>query len=119
VLCAAERSGAGSQAGPARSSSISGWRPTQPASEDRRDDWMDIHREAEGAGELPEGILADVVLDAPVRALDGFEAVLARVAPAYWSAPSPCAGRLKPTPRPSLSSTSQLTTALGLVAVPG
>jgi uncharacterized protein (TIGR03083 family) len=33
-----------------------------------------------------------VVLDGFVRALDGFEAVLARVAPAYWSAPSPCAG---------------------------
>ena len=28
-------------------------------------------------GELPEGILADVVLDGFVRALDGFEAVLA------------------------------------------
>ena len=43
-------------------------------------------------GELPEGILADVVLDGFVRALDGFEAVLAGVAPGYWSAPSPCAG---------------------------
>lgn len=27
-----------------------------------------------------------------VRALDGFEAVLAGVAPGHWSAPSPCAG---------------------------
>ena len=43
-------------------------------------------------GELPEGILAGVVLDGFVRALDGFEAVLAGVAPGYWSAPSPCAG---------------------------
>jgi Mycothiol maleylpyruvate isomerase N-terminal domain len=43
-------------------------------------------------GELPEGILADVVLDGFVRALDGFEAVLAGVSPGYWSAPSPCAG---------------------------
>lgn len=42
--------------------------------------------------ELPEGILADVVLDGFVRALDGFEAVLAGVAPGSWSAPSPCAG---------------------------
>jgi uncharacterized protein (TIGR03083 family) len=41
---------------------------------------------------LPEGILADVVLDGFVRALDGFEAVLAGVAPGRWSAPSPCAG---------------------------
>jgi hypothetical protein len=41
---------------------------------------------------LPEGILADVVLDGFVRALDGYEAVLAGVAPGYWSAPSPCAG---------------------------
>jgi hypothetical protein len=40
-------------------------------------------------GKLPEGILADVVLDGFVRALDGFEAVLAGVAPGYWSAPSP------------------------------
>jgi uncharacterized protein (TIGR03083 family) len=32
------------------------------------------------------------VLDGFVRALDGFEAVLAGVAPGYWSAPSPCAG---------------------------
>ena len=33
-----------------------------------------------------------MVLDGLVRALDGFEAVLARVAPGRWSAPSPCAG---------------------------
>jgi uncharacterized protein (TIGR03086 family) len=33
-----------------------------------------------------------VVLDGLVRALDGFEAVLAGVAPGRWSAPSPCAG---------------------------
>jgi uncharacterized protein (TIGR03086 family) len=33
-----------------------------------------------------------VVLDGFVRALDGFEAALARVAPGRWSAPSPCAG---------------------------
>jgi uncharacterized protein (TIGR03086 family) len=33
-----------------------------------------------------------VVLDGFVRALDGFEAVLAGVAPLHWSAPSPCAG---------------------------
>jgi len=33
-----------------------------------------------------------VVLDGFVRALDGFEAVLAGVAPDRWSAPSPCAG---------------------------
>ena len=43
-------------------------------------------------GELPEGILADVVLDGFVRALDGFEAVFAGVPPDRWSAPSPCAG---------------------------
>jgi uncharacterized protein (TIGR03083 family) len=42
--------------------------------------------------ELPERILADVVLDGFVRALEGFEAVLAGVAPGRWSAPSPCAG---------------------------
>ena len=36
--------------------------------------------------------LATVVLDGFVRALDGFEAVLAGVAPGHWSAPSPCAG---------------------------
>jgi uncharacterized protein (TIGR03086 family) len=40
----------------------------------------------------PEGILADVTLDGLVRALDGFEAVLAEVAPGRWSAPSPCEG---------------------------
>jgi uncharacterized protein (TIGR03086 family) len=40
---------------------------------------------------LPEGILADVTLDGLVRALDGFEAVLAGVAPGQWNAPSPCA----------------------------
>jgi uncharacterized protein (TIGR03086 family) len=39
-----------------------------------------------------ERMLADVVLDGFVRALDGFEAVLAGVAPGRWSAPSPCAG---------------------------
>jgi uncharacterized protein (TIGR03086 family) len=33
-----------------------------------------------------------VVLDGFVRALEGFEAVLAGVAPGRWSAPSPCAG---------------------------
>jgi uncharacterized protein (TIGR03086 family) len=33
-----------------------------------------------------------VVLDGFIRALDGFEAVLAGVAPGQWSAPSPCAG---------------------------
>jgi uncharacterized protein (TIGR03086 family) len=33
-----------------------------------------------------------VVLDGFVRALDGFEAVLAGVAPGRWDAPSPCAG---------------------------
>jgi uncharacterized protein (TIGR03083 family) len=33
-----------------------------------------------------------VTLDGVVRALDGFEAVLADVAPAAWNAPSPCAG---------------------------
>jgi uncharacterized protein (TIGR03086 family) len=37
-------------------------------------------------------ILADVVLDGFVRALDGFEAVLAGVGPGRWDAPSPCAG---------------------------
>jgi uncharacterized protein (TIGR03086 family) len=42
--------------------------------------------------ELPEGILIDVGLDGVVRALDGFEAVLAGVVPGRWSAPSPCAG---------------------------
>jgi uncharacterized protein (TIGR03086 family) len=33
-----------------------------------------------------------VVLDGFIRGLDGFEAVLAGVAPGQWSAPSPCAG---------------------------
>ncbi len=33
-----------------------------------------------------------MVLDGFVRALDGYEAVLAAVAPGRWSAPSPCAG---------------------------
>lgn len=42
--------------------------------------------------ELPERILADVVPDGFVRALEGFEAMLAGVAPDRWSAPSPCAG---------------------------
>jgi uncharacterized protein (TIGR03086 family) len=41
---------------------------------------------------LPGAILADVVLDGFVRALDGFEVVLAGVAPGRWDAPSPCAG---------------------------
>jgi uncharacterized protein (TIGR03086 family) len=41
---------------------------------------------------LPGEILADMVPDGFVWALDGFEAVLARVAPGRWSAPSPCAG---------------------------
>jgi uncharacterized protein (TIGR03086 family) len=36
--------------------------------------------------------LTDVVLDGFTQALDGFEAVLAGVAPGRWSAPSPCAG---------------------------
>ena len=36
--------------------------------------------------------MADVVPDGFVRALDGFEAVLAGVAPGRWDAPSPCAG---------------------------
>lgn len=42
--------------------------------------------------ELPKRILGDMVLDGFVRALDGFEAVLAGVAPGRWNAPSPCAG---------------------------
>jgi uncharacterized protein (TIGR03083 family) len=33
-----------------------------------------------------------VALDGFVRALDGFEAVLAGVAPDRWEAPSPCQG---------------------------
>ena len=37
-------------------------------------------------------MLANVVLDGFIRGLDGFEAVLAGVAPSQWSAPSPCAG---------------------------
>jgi uncharacterized protein (TIGR03086 family) len=36
--------------------------------------------------------MADVVPDGFVRALDGFEAVLAGVAPDRWDEPSPCAG---------------------------
>jgi Mycothiol maleylpyruvate isomerase N-terminal domain len=40
----------------------------------------------------PRQILADMVLDGFVRALDGFEAVLAGVAPDRWDSPSPCAG---------------------------
>src|SRR5580693_10327608 len=36
-------------------------------------------------------MLADMVLDGFVRALDGFEAVLAGVAPGRWDAPSPWA----------------------------
>jgi hypothetical protein len=38
----------------------------------------------------PVEILDDVILDGFVRALDGFEAVLAGVAPDRWDAPSPC-----------------------------
>jgi uncharacterized protein (TIGR03086 family) len=41
---------------------------------------------------LPGEILHDVVLGGFVRALDGFEAVLAGVAPGRWDAPSPCQG---------------------------
>jgi uncharacterized protein (TIGR03086 family) len=41
---------------------------------------------------MASGGSADVVPDEFVRALDGFEAVLAKVAPGRWSAPSPCAG---------------------------
>jgi uncharacterized protein (TIGR03086 family) len=51
-----------------------------------------IHRAANGAERVAVGILADVVLDRFVRALDGFEAVLSGVAHGGWSAPSPCAG---------------------------
>src|SRR5215471_6100806 len=58
-----------------------------------------IVRRAPGAAQrvfpLPPGpgqILADVVLDSFVRALDGFEAALAGVAPGRWDAPSPCEG---------------------------
>jgi uncharacterized protein (TIGR03086 family) len=40
----------------------------------------------------PGPILADVALDGFVRALDGFEVVLAGVTPGRWEAPSPCAG---------------------------
>jgi uncharacterized protein (TIGR03083 family) len=36
--------------------------------------------------------MSDVALDGVVRALDGFEAMLAGVAPDHWDAPSPCAG---------------------------
>lgn len=36
--------------------------------------------------------MADVVPDGFVRALDGFEAALAGVAPGRWDAPSPCEG---------------------------
>jgi uncharacterized protein (TIGR03086 family) len=35
--------------------------------------------------------MSDVALAGVVRALDGFEAVLAGVAPDHWDAPSPCA----------------------------
>lgn len=50
-------------------------------------------RAADGARRGPPGeILHDVVLDGFVRALDGFEAVLAGVAPGRWDAPSPCQG---------------------------
>jgi uncharacterized protein (TIGR03086 family) len=41
---------------------------------------------------LPGEILHNVVLDGFVRALDGFETVLAGVAPGRWDAPSPCQG---------------------------
>lgn len=40
----------------------------------------------------PGEILNDVILAGFVRALDGFEAVLAGVAPGRWDAPSPCDG---------------------------
>lgn len=43
-------------------------------------------------GESPRQILAGMVPDGFVRALDGFETVLAGVAPDRWDAPSPCAG---------------------------
>ena len=39
---------------------------------------------------MPGEILDDVVLAGFIRALDGFEAALAGVAPGRWDAPSPC-----------------------------
>jgi uncharacterized protein (TIGR03086 family) len=42
--------------------------------------------------ESPRQILTDMTPDGFVRALDGFEAVLAGVAADRWDAPSPCAG---------------------------
>jgi uncharacterized protein (TIGR03086 family) len=51
--------------------------------------WPGTERSAEG---LPGQILAGVIPDAFVRALDGFESVLAGVAPGRWDDPSPCAG---------------------------
>jgi uncharacterized protein (TIGR03086 family) len=53
---------------------------------------LHIHRVAKCAERVAQGILADVVLDRFVRALDGFEEVLGGVAPGRWSAQSPCAG---------------------------
>jgi hypothetical protein len=44
------------------------------------------------AERVDPAILADMVLDGFVRALGGFEAMLAGVAPDRWDAPSPCAG---------------------------
>jgi uncharacterized protein (TIGR03086 family) len=41
---------------------------------------------------LPGEILVDMVSDGFVRALDGFEAVLAGVVPSRWDAASPCEG---------------------------
>jgi uncharacterized protein (TIGR03086 family) len=41
---------------------------------------------------LPRQILAGVIPDVFVRALDGFELVLGGVTPGRWDAPSPCAG---------------------------
>jgi uncharacterized protein (TIGR03086 family) len=62
-----------------------------PPSQDRAD--RRLHRAANGAWRgPPREILHDVVLDGFVRALDGFEAVLAGVAPDRWDAPSPCQG---------------------------
>jgi len=52
---------------------------------------LHIHRVVKSK-RLPERMLADVALDGLVRALDGFEAVIAGVAPDRWRSPSPCAG---------------------------
>jgi Mycothiol maleylpyruvate isomerase N-terminal domain len=56
--------------------------------------WLGLRtdRVVKDAERVAEGMLADVVLDGFIRALDGFETVLAGVAPGCWSAPSPCAG---------------------------